>query len=74
VLVEQTLERIDTAQYTWLFDRPRRRFSRVPRDRDPSDPAVPAEWQPYFALDVDDEGTGFTITLDASGTRLLRAE
>lgn len=66
-------ERIETVQNTWVFDRLRRRFSRVPRDQDPDDPAVLTEWQPYFSLQVDDDGHGFTVALDALGTRLLRA-
>ncbi len=65
-------QRIETTQHTWVFDKLRRRFSRVPRDRNPDDPAVQAEWRPYFALNVDEDGHGFTVALDASGTRLLR--
>jgi hypothetical protein len=73
MVAEPLLERIETTQNTWVFDRLRRRFSRVPRDQDPDDPAVPSDWQPYYALIVDEDGHGFTVSLDAAGTRLLRA-
>jgi hypothetical protein len=73
MLIQSPHERIETTQHTWTFDRVERRFSRVPRDRDPDDPAVVAEWQPYFAFDLDADGRGFTVSLDESGTHLLRA-
>jgi hypothetical protein len=70
---QDLLERVETTQNTWVFDRLRRRFSRVPREQDPDDPAVPTEWQRYYSVSFDEDGTGFTIALDALGTRLLRA-
>jgi hypothetical protein len=45
----------------------------LPRDADADAPALEADWEPYFALEID-EGTGaFTVTLNEDGTRLLRA-
>lgn len=63
-------EQIDSTQHTWVIDRLGRRFRRLPRGRDPRDPHLAAEWQPYFALWQ--EPRGFTLTLDAAGTRRHR--
>jgi hypothetical protein len=63
-------ERIESAQHTWVIDRLRRRFRRLPRGGDPRDPHPPTDWQPYFSLRQ--EARGFTLTLDAAGTRRHR--
>ena len=62
--------RIDTAQHTWCFDMPRRRFCRVPRGTDPRDPAFEATWSSYWDLSRA-EGT-LTVVLDRAGTLRLR--
>jgi hypothetical protein len=67
------VERIESSHSIWLFDTERQRFRRIPRDADPETPALEADWQPYFALDVDETTGAFTVSLDADGSRLLRA-
>jgi hypothetical protein len=67
------VERIESAHSTWLFDRERRRFRRLPPDVDPDAPALDSDWEPYWSLDIDDETGAFTVTLNEDGTRLLRA-
>jgi hypothetical protein len=64
-------QRIDTSHETWLFDRFRRRYRRLPLGRDPTDPSFMSSWQPYFALWPEPDG-GFTLQLDAYGTRRHR--
>jgi hypothetical protein len=64
-------ECIESAQHTWVIDRIRQRFRRLPRGRDPRDPRLAADWQPYFAFWSDPDGA-FTISLDAAGTRRHR--
>ena len=67
------MDRIDSTHSIWLFDTQRMRFRRLPKDADPAAPSLEADWQPYFALDVDaDKGT-FTVALNEDRTRLLRA-
>jgi hypothetical protein len=56
-----------------LFDTDRKRFRRLPRDADPDAPALDADWEVYFSLDLDDASGAFTVTLNEDGTRLLRA-
>jgi hypothetical protein len=67
------VERIESAHSTWLFDTDRRRFRRLPPEADVDAPALDADWEPYFSLDVDDASGAFTVTLNEDGTRLLRA-
>jgi len=71
--VTHLVERIESAHSTWLFDTERRRFRRLPTGVDPDAFAPESDWEPYFGLDLDDESGAFTVTLDADGTRLLRA-
>ncbi|HEY8216395.1 MAG TPA: hypothetical protein VIH82_04615 [Acidimicrobiia bacterium] len=63
--------RVDTPQYTWCFDRLRQRFRRLPRGRDPRDPAVQADWEPYSRLWRGADGA-LTVLLDSAGTLRLR--
>jgi hypothetical protein len=65
-------EHVITSQYTWVLDRLRRRFRRVPIGNDPGDPTVPVPWLPYTGLWRDDRTGALTLALDAAGTRLLR--
>jgi hypothetical protein len=63
--------RVDTPQHTWIFDRLRRRFRRLPRDRDPSDPAIQIDWEPYSRLSRGSDGA-LTVLLNSAGTLRLR--
>ena len=56
-----------------MFDTDRKRFRRLPRDADPDAPALDADWEQYFSLELDDASGAFTVTLNEDGTRLLRA-
>jgi hypothetical protein len=67
------VERIESAHSLWLFDTERLRFRRVPRGADPDALALESDWEPYFALEIDDSTGAFTVTLNEDGTRLLRA-
>lgn len=66
------MERIDTSHSIWFFDSERMRFRRLPRGADPSAPSLESDWEPYFALEVDDDGS-FTVALNEERTRLLRS-
>jgi hypothetical protein len=45
----------------------------LPRGADTDAPALDADWEQYFALELDDDSGAFTVTLNEDGTRLLRA-
>ena len=67
------MERIESAHSLWLFDTERHRFRRLPPDADVDAPTLDVDWEPYFALELDDDTGAFTVTLNEDGTRLLRA-
>ena len=45
----------------------------MPRGADTDAPALDADWEQYFALEIDEASGAFTVTLNEDGTRLLRA-
>jgi hypothetical protein len=45
----------------------------LPRGADADAPALDADWEQYFALELDEGSGAFTVTLNEDGTRLLRA-
>jgi len=65
-------EQVRTPQYTWIVDRLRQRFRRVPSGSDPADPRLPMTWVPYHAAWRDPDTGELTLSLDQAGTRLLR--
>ena len=67
------VERIESAHSVWLFDPDRRRFRRLPPEADADALALDSDWQPYFALEIDEASGAFTVSLDEDGSRLLRA-
>jgi hypothetical protein len=66
------MERIDTSHSIWLFDTERMRFRRMPRGADPAAPSFEGDWEAYYALEIDDDGS-FTVALNPERTRLLRS-
>ncbi|MBV8950581.1 MAG: hypothetical protein JOZ99_06885 [Actinobacteria bacterium] len=67
------IQRIDSSHSIWLFDSERMRFRRLPKGADPSSPSLEADWQPYFALDLDEVTGSFSVALNEDRTRLLRS-
>ena len=45
----------------------------MPRGADADAPALDADWEQYYALEIDEASGAFTVTLNEDGTRLLRA-
>ena len=70
---EFLVERIESTHSTWVFDTERMRFRRVPRGAAPDAPSLDRDWQPYYALEIDDGSGAFTVALNAERTKLLRA-
>jgi hypothetical protein len=67
------VELIESSHSIWQFDTDRRRFRRLPPGADLDAPALEADWEEYFSLQIDDDNGSFTVTLNEDGTRLLRA-
>ncbi len=67
------MERIESAHSLWLFDTERMRYRRLPREADPDAPSLESDWEPFYALDRDDEAGAFTVALNEDRTRLIRA-
>jgi hypothetical protein len=67
------MERIESTHSIWLFDGERMRFRRLPKDANPDAPALDSDWEPYFALELDEESGAFTVALNEERTRLLRS-
>lgn len=67
------MERLDSVHSVWLFDPERMRYRRLPQGADPGAPAIESDWEPYFALDVDEQTGTFTVALNEERTRLIRA-
>jgi hypothetical protein len=64
---------IESCNSTWLFDNDMGRFRRVPRATPLDLPAPDAEWQRFFRLEVDPDTDAFLVSLNESGSRLLRS-
>jgi hypothetical protein len=64
---------IESCNSTWLFDNDKGRFRRVPRGTPLDLPAPDAEWQRFYRLEVDPDTDAFLVSLNESGSRLLRS-
>jgi hypothetical protein len=67
------MERFESAHSLWLFDTERMRYRRLPRGADPDAPSLESDWEPFFALESDDDTGAFTVALNEERTRLIRA-
>lgn len=67
------MERLESAHSLWLFDTERMRYRRLPRGADPDAPSLQSDWEPYYALERDEETGAFTVALNEERTRLIRA-
>ena len=66
------LQVIESCNSTWLFDTRNKRFRRVPRGMAVDLPAA-GDWERYVKLEIDVDSDAFLVTLNESGTRLLRS-
>ena len=64
---------LETCTGTWEFDVGNRRFRHLPPGIATALRVSGNGWQPYARLELDSDGTGFTVVLNHSGTRVLRA-
>lgn len=65
---------LETCTGTWEFDVGNRRFRHLPPGVASSFRSSEEAWQPYARLELDSDGVGFTVVLNHTGTRVLRAD
>lgn len=64
---------LESCHSTWIFDRRRLEFCRILRGVEVASRSVVTEWRPYWQVELDPEAEGFTVYLNAAGTRLIRS-
>lgn len=67
------LQIIESCNSTWVFDTAAKRFRRVPRGTALDLPTAAGDWETYVKLEIDVDSGAFLVTLNTSGTRLLRS-
>lgn len=67
------MRRIDSAHSVWLFDEDQMLYRRLPRGSDLDAPSLASDWEPYYALELDEVTGRFTVALNEERTRLIRA-
>ena len=64
---------LESCHSTWIFDPHRSKYRRILRGVEVGNGCVVTEWRTYWQLEVDPQGDGFTVYLNASRSRLIRA-
>jgi hypothetical protein len=64
---------LESCHSIWIFDATRGRFRRILKGVNANHRPVATQWRPYWRVELDAEGDGFTVFLNASRTRLLRS-
>jgi hypothetical protein len=64
---------IESCHSTWMFDTDHHRFRRVLKGLDLGDDEASTGWRPYYRLDTDYRSDSFTVFIDPTGSRAVRA-
>jgi hypothetical protein len=64
---------LESCHSTWIFDPQRLKFRRILKGVEVGSGCVVTEWRTYWQLEVDPQGEGFTVYLNSSRSRLIRA-
>jgi hypothetical protein len=64
---------LESCHSTWIFDPVRLEFCRILKGVEVASRSVVTKWRPYWQVQLDPEAEGFTVYLNASGTRLIRS-
>lgn len=72
-MAESPIMRIESSHSVWLFDTSRMRFLRAERGTDHRTSTLAGEWEPYFALEIEEATGSFTVALNEERTRFLRS-
>ena len=63
---------IESCNSTWIVDLAQQRYRRSVRTSGSTSPAEMG-WEPCFAIEFDDDGEGFVLWLNESGSRRIRS-
>jgi hypothetical protein len=64
---------VESCHSTWVFDPRYLRFRRILKGIEVGHRSVATEWRPYWQVQLDPQGEGFTVFLNSSHTRLIRS-
>jgi hypothetical protein len=64
---------VQSCHSTWIFDPQHLRFRRILKGIEVEHRSVATEWRPYWQVQLDVEGDGFTVFLNSSRSRLIRS-
>jgi hypothetical protein len=64
---------LESCHSTWIFDPRQLEFCRILKGIEVGGQSVVTEWRPYWQVQLDPEGEGFTVYLNGAGTRLIRS-
>jgi hypothetical protein len=64
---------LESCHSTWIFDPRRLEFCRILKGVEVASRSVVTKWRPYSQVQLDPEAEGFTVYLNAAGTRLIRS-
>ena len=64
---------LESCHSTWIFDPRRLEFCRILKGVEVASRSVVTKWRPYWQVQLDPEAEGFTVYLNATGTRLIRS-
>ena len=64
---------VESCHSTWIFEPRHLRFRRILKGIEVGQRSVATEWRPYWQVQLDSEGEGFTVFLNSSHTRLIRS-
>lgn len=64
---------LESCHSTWIFQPRQLRFCRILKGIEIGSRSVATGWRPYWRVQLDPEGEGFTVYLNEAGTRLIRS-
>lgn len=64
---------LESCHSTWIFDPRRLEFCRILKGVEVENRSVVTKWRRYWQVQLNPESEGFTVHLNAAGTRLIRS-
>jgi hypothetical protein len=64
---------IESCNSTWVFDVDRMRFRRILKGTEVGGEPVATGWRPYYQLEAPADSETFSVSLNLSGSRMIRS-